>query len=115
MSSAFPLWSQDHETVGWHFIRGPNYDGHSIETDLADAWPAEGPPILWTRALGQGYSGFVAWGNRVATQYQTLGGQYLICLAADSGDTLWQYRYDWPYDPSGVYPGPRAMPTYFAG
>ena len=100
---------------GWPFIRGPNYDGRSDERGLAESWPDEGPPVLWTRPLGQGYSAFVAWDDRVATQYQTLGGQYLVCLEADSGETVWQRRYGLPYEPVGVYPGPRASPTYAGG
>jgi outer membrane protein assembly factor BamB len=103
-----PPGTDDH---GWPFIRGPNYDGHSAEIDLADSWPSEGPPVLWTRPLGQGYSGFVAAGNRVYTQYQTLAGQFVACLGADTGETIWTYRYDWPYEATGLYPGPRSTPT----
>ncbi|MHB9049316.1 MAG: PQQ-binding-like beta-propeller repeat protein, partial [Pirellulales bacterium] len=107
--------ASDAKDVGWPFVRGANYDGRSAERDLADSWPDEGPPVLWTRTLGQGYSAFVAWNDRIATQYQTLGGQYVICLSADSGETLWEHRYDWPYEPAGIYPGPRATPTYHGG
>jgi outer membrane protein assembly factor BamB len=99
----------------WPFIRGAHFDGHSSETGLADAWPSAGPPVLWTRGLGQGYSSFVAWSDRVATQAQTLGGQFVFCLSADTGETIWRYRYGWPYEPAGVYPGPRATPTYADG
>jgi outer membrane protein assembly factor BamB len=99
----------------WPGIRGPEWNGISDETGLADSWPVEGPPVLWTRELGQGYSAFVAWSNRIATQYQSLSGQYVICLDADTGHTIWEHRYDWPYDPAGVYPGPRATPMYKDG
>lgn len=105
----------DETATGWPFIRGANFDGKSPETDLLDSWPAPGPPVLWTRELGQGYSSFVAWDDRVSTQFQTLAGQFVICLDADSGATLWQYRYDWPHETAGVYPGPRATPTYAKG
>lgn len=47
------------------------------------------------------------------TQVQTLGGQYVVCLHADTGETIWERRYDWPYDAAGVYPGPRATPTLY--
>jgi outer membrane protein assembly factor BamB len=107
-----PSGQADH---GWPFVRGANFDGRSPETHLADEWPVKGPPVLWVRALGQGYSSFVAWGDRVATQYQTLAGQYVLCLNADTGETLWRHWYDWPYEPAGVYPGPRATPTYVDG
>jgi outer membrane protein assembly factor BamB len=114
-SSRNPFVAAGTEDPGWPFLRGPNYDGHSPETHISDAWPEKGPPVLWTRELGQGYSGFVAWKDRVATQFQTLGGQYVLCLHADSGKTLWQHRYDWPHEPAGVYPGPRATPTFSDG
>ncbi|HUG19431.1 MAG TPA: PQQ-binding-like beta-propeller repeat protein [Planctomycetaceae bacterium] len=106
---------------GWTSVRGPHFDGHSAEVQIADTWPSEGPPVLWTRELGQGYSAFTANGNRIFTQAQSLGGQYVYCLDAETGETIWSYRYDWPYEAVGVYPGPRATPTisgdrvYFAG
>ena len=100
---------------GWPFVRGPNFDGASAEIHLAEEWPAAGPPVLWTRSLGQGYSGFVAQDDRVYTQYQDFGGQYVVCLAADTGKTIWRCRYDWPYELAGMYPGPRATPTLAAG
>jgi hypothetical protein len=100
---------------GWNFIRGANYDAHSPETHIAEQWPEDGPPILWTRELGQGFSAFVAQSGRVYTQRQTLAGQSVICLDAETGATVWEYRYDWPYEPAGVYPGPRATPTISDG
>ncbi|HXT58034.1 MAG TPA: PQQ-binding-like beta-propeller repeat protein, partial [Pirellulales bacterium] len=100
---------------GWPFVRGPTYDGHSPETNLADEWPDEGPPVLWSRTLGQGYSAFVAAGQQIYTQYQTLTGQYVVSLDAETGDMIWQYRYEMAYDPMGLYPGPRATPTLAAG
>ena len=99
----------------WPTVRGPHFDGHSSETDLVDSWTESGPPVLWTRELGQGYSAFVGWNNRVATQAQTYAGQFVFCLDADTGRTIWRYRYDWQHDPSGRYPGPRATPTYSDG
>ena len=71
--------------------------------------------MLWVRELGRGYSGFAAVGDRVYTQTQTLYGQSVVCLEADTGRTIWQQRYDWPYDAAGMYPGPRATPTYCEG
>lgn len=97
----------------WPSVRGQNFDGHSLETDLVDGWPEEGPPVLWVRNLGQGYSAFAAKGDRVFTQAQNITGQYLYCLEADTGKTIWEYRYDWPYESAGVYPGPRGTPTLY--
>ncbi|WP_372721639.1 PQQ-binding-like beta-propeller repeat protein [Novipirellula sp.] len=96
---------------GWPHIRGPHYDGRSAETGLADQWPTQGPPVLWTKELGQGYSGFVIADDRAYTQYQTLTGQFVLCLDAETGETIWRYRYDWAFQPTGLYPGPRSTPT----
>src|SRR4051794_33976365 len=76
----------------WPHLRGPQYNGLSTETGLADAWPAAGPPLLWTRQLGQGFSGFVVAQGKAFTQRQTPAGQYLLCLDPDSGQTLWESR-----------------------
>lgn len=108
---ANPFLPEGAPDVGWPFLRGPNFDGHSAEVRLAEAWPEEGPPVVWARDLGQGYSALVVVEDRVFTQYQTVSGQYVICLSADSGKTLWQHRYDWAYELTGLYPGPRSTPT----
>lgn len=100
---------------GWPSLRGPTFDGHSREVHIADNWPPEGPPVLWTRELGQGYSAIIAVGDRVYTQGQTLSGQYVYCLKSETGETHWTYQIDWPYEGIGVYPGPRSTPTYDAG
>jgi hypothetical protein len=99
----------------WPQLRGPTFDSYTQEIEFADAWPDAGPPVLWTRELGQGYSGFIAVGQRVFTQTQTLYRQSLVCLDAETGETIWTHHYGWPYDGGGLYPGPRATPTWFQG
>lgn len=100
---------------GWPHRRGPRYDAISNETDLADSWPPEGPPVLWTLELGRGYSGFTAVGNRVYTQTQSLTAQSVVCLDGDTGARIWRHDYAWPYEAAGMYPGPRATPSFNAG
>jgi outer membrane protein assembly factor BamB len=100
---------------GWPHLRGPGYDGRSDETELADAWPAKGPPVLWTREIGAGYSGLIVQGGRVYTQTQSLTGQSVLALDADTGQTIWEHGYGWPYQAGGMFPGPRATPTLFHG
>lgn len=110
-SDTNPFLASDQADLGWPHIRGPNYDAVSAEVRLADAWPDEGPPVLWAIDLGQGYSSWTVKDNRAYTQYQTLAGQFVICVDASTGETIWQYRYDWPFEASGLYPGPRSTPT----
>jgi outer membrane protein assembly factor BamB len=95
----------------WPQWRGPTHDGIATKEQLVDSFPKDGPPVLWVRDLGQGYSGMAVVGGRVYTQTQTLYEQQLICLAADSGKTLWTLNIGWPYDGGGLYPGPRSTPA----
>ncbi|HEY8748710.1 MAG TPA: PQQ-binding-like beta-propeller repeat protein [Tepidisphaeraceae bacterium] len=97
---------------GWPHFRGPTYDAHSSETELANTWPAQGPPILWSKEIGPGYSGFIVHGNRAYTQTQALTEQKVLALDADTGQVLWQHGYNWPYQAGGMFPGPRSTPTW---
>lgn len=95
----------------WPSFRGPTHDGLAAGETLFDNWPEAGPAVAWSRSIGQGYSGIVVAGNRAFTQEQTLYHQALICLDAETGNTLWSYRYGWPHEGGGLYPGPRATPA----
>ena len=95
----------------WPHVRGPNYDAISHETGLVDHWPESGPPVLWTRELGPGYSAFIVAEGRAFTLFQTTGGIFLISLDVDTGAEIWKERVDWPWQPGGMYPGPYASPT----
>lgn len=100
---------------GWPHLRGPDYNAHQTGCELAESWPTEGPPVLWIAEIGRGYSGVIAVGNRVYAQGQTLTQQRVLALDADTGSVAWEHRYGWPYDPGGMYPGPRATPTWSDG
>ena len=115
MSQGVAQDAQSHEREskrGWPHLRGPHYNSVSDESGLLDSWPAEGPPVLWIKKLGQGYSGFTIVDGRAYTQTQTLTGQYVVCLNADTGDSIWEHRYGLQYEPLSVYPGPRSTPTF---
>ncbi len=109
------LETSELKQTSWPQLRGPTFDSISAETGLADSWPEGGPPLVWTRELGQGYSSFAAVGNCVFTQTQNLYQQSIVCLDAETGDTVWTHHYGWPYDGGGLYPGPRSTPTCHKG
>lgn len=76
-----PITADDDHSVSendWPFIRRPACDDHSAETGLIDACPAEDPPMLWSRKLGQSYSTYIAVKGRVFTQAQSNGPA--VCL-----------------------------------
>jgi len=41
----------------WPQFLGPTRNGVYPGTDLAESWPKEGPPIVWRKKVGQGFSG----------------------------------------------------------
>lgn len=99
----------------WPHVRGPAYDAHSAETGFVSPWPEAGPPVLWIRELGPGYSAFTIAENRAFTLFQTNAGMFLIALDAGTGAELWKERVDWPWQQGGMYPGPYASPTVSEG
>src|SRR5580704_9432338 len=110
-----PFLSAVASSADWPHIRGPSYDAISREYGLVDHWPESGPPVLWTRELGPGYSAFVVAEGRAFTLFQTIGGIFLIGLDVDTGAEIWKERVDWPWQPGGLYPGPYASPTWYDG
>ena len=98
-------------TEDWPHLRGKNYDAKGGDTALVDSFPKDGPVVAWTKQLGQGYSAITVQERRCYTQYQTVFGQYVVCLDLESGETIWETRYDEPSDPTGIYPGPKSTPT----
>ena len=49
----------------WPQFLGPNRNLVTSETNLAPHWPQEGPPTVWHRKVGQGFSGPVVQGDRL--------------------------------------------------
>jgi outer membrane protein assembly factor BamB len=93
---------------------GPNRDFKYDVSGLARSWPAEGPPQVWKRALGDGYSGIVASDGLLYTMYRPSEKQEaVVALDAASGATVWEHAYDAPFTKQYVLeqgPGPRATP-----
>ncbi len=88
-----------HVTVAqaqWPQFGGPNRDFTSPSTGLAIQWPDGGPKKLWSRKLGNGYSGIAVDGGTLYTMYRTGDDEVVIALAADTGDTKWEHRYSAP-------------------
>ena len=60
------------ETVAqeWRQWGGPHRDFISEATGLADRWPPEGPPVVWSRSLGSGHSAILVAAGRLFTLYR---------------------------------------------
>ena len=112
--SAIPL-AADGSKAQWSQWLGPYRDGVSPETDLLKDWPDTGPPQVWKVEGGEGFSGISAAGDRLYTMYVSVGQEYVVALAADTGKEIWRYRSGEIFNDTMGGNGPRSTPTVAAG
>jgi outer membrane protein assembly factor BamB len=111
LALAAPAVRADGEWLQWG---GPNRD-FMIEraAPLSTSWSENGPKTLWKRALGDGYSGILVDGDRLYTMHRREGDDVVVCLAAATGETLWQTPYPAPPLQKQIVdfgPGPHSTP-----
>jgi outer membrane protein assembly factor BamB len=100
------------QSPAWPQWGGPNRDFKVEVKNLAGSWPEKGPPQLWKRALGEGYSGIAASDDSLYTMYRQGDQEVVISLDASAGATIWEHRYEAPFNGfnQDAGPGPHAMP-----
>lgn len=115
LPAAVPAAVAGDRDASWTQFGGARQDFRADAGALADAWPADGPKRLWTRELGDGYSGIVVEDGRLYTMYRDAdaGEEVVVCLDEETGATVWETRYDADPDEGHVAQfgeGPRATP-----
>ena len=100
----------------WPQFLGPTRNGVSTETGLKAAWPKDGPPVVWQKDIGEGFSGPVVVGARVVLFHRVGDEEVVECLNAADGTTKWKTGYPTSYrDNYGKGDGPRATPLVADG
>jgi len=95
----------------WPNWRGPKRDAICRETGLLQAWPPEGPKLLWkATGLGAGYSGPAIVATTLYTMGNLDGHEHVLALDTTTGKRLWA-RPIGPVEYIGYSPGTRATPT----
>ena len=94
----------------WPQFRGVNRDGVSAETGLPRSFPAEGPRVVWKRAIGEGFSGISVVGDRLYTMDSDGTTEYVLALEAGSGKEIWRVPAG-PKLNDSMGNGPRTTPT----
>ncbi len=103
---------------------GPHRSFNVDAPALAKKWPKDGPPRIWSRRLGEGYSAIVGEADRLYTMYSIRektgeekwaleGKEAVVCLNAKTGENVWEYVYDvpWAKDMNMEFgPGPHSTP-----
>jgi outer membrane protein assembly factor BamB len=80
----------------WPRFRGANFDAISTEeVRLARTWPEQGPRVLWSISLGEGYAGAAVLAGRVyILDYDRENEADAVrCLSLADGEEIWRYSY----------------------
>ncbi len=78
-------------SLEWPQFAGPHRNFTSDAKGLANSWPAAGPKKLWSRDLGEGYSGIAVDGAVLYTMYRRGSDEVTLAAATATGKTLWEY------------------------
>jgi outer membrane protein assembly factor BamB len=98
----------------WLQWGGPKGDFTVDVRGLAEDWPESGPPQLWKRRLGDGYSCVLSKGDGLFTMYREKDEEIVVALDAATGETRWEHRAArtiWPDMVKDFGEGPNATPT----
>lgn len=99
----------------WPQWRGPNQDGISHETDLAESWPDGGPKILWRLPLAGGFSSVSVADGTAYTMTGSEEGEFVVAIEPKNGSVLWKTRIGDLFVDEEYGSGPRATPTIDEG
>src|ERR1700681_3166347 len=69
----------------WPQFLGPERNGVPPETGLLQKWPKDGPPLVWSRPVGEGYSGPVIAGERLILFHRVGNEEVVECLDPATG------------------------------
>ena len=101
----------------WPQWGGSRRDFAVERENTLEAWPDTGPPVLWRRELGAGFSAIVVAGDRLFTMYRRDDREFLVAASIDSGKTLWERSYpaavpsDHPHLDTSYGAGPNSTPA----
>lgn len=99
----------------WPEFMGPTRDQVSTEAGLLDAFPEEGPRLVWENALGKGYSAPSVRGDLLVVHHRVGDEEVVEALDAKTGAARWRHGYPSTYnDPFGYNNGPRCTPLLTA-
>ena len=102
---------ESREGKDWPRFLGPSKFGISTETGLLKKWPEKGPPLIWERKVGSGYSAPSILGNRLVLHHRLGDHEIVECMRADTGKKIWDLKYESTFtDPFGYSNGPRCSP-----
>src|SRR5262245_23713266 len=77
--------------IPWTQWGGPTRNFQTESSGLKEKWQAAGPPVLWKRALGDGYSSPLVEAGTLYTMYGRPREEIVLAADAATGKTLWEH------------------------
>jgi outer membrane protein assembly factor BamB len=102
----------------WPQWGGPRRDFQAADVELDASWPESGPPRLWMRTLGEGYSAIAVVDGVLFTMYRRDDDtEVVVAIDAASGETRWEHAYEGSISGlnTGYGDGPHSTPLIHAG
>jgi len=95
----------------WPAFLGPLGTGITRDTGIGDRWPETGPPVVWSKRIGAGYSSPSIRGGKLVVHHRLRNTEVVECLHAGTGEPIWKFDYASEFrDPYGYNNGPRCTP-----
>ncbi len=96
----------------WPQLLGPTRDAVYAGPALAEMWPKNGPPVIWTISLGEGYSNPIVGEGRLVICHR-IGDELLVdCLDPRSGRKHWGFKHAMKFQDGAYFDsGPRPTPA----
>jgi len=94
----------------WPQYLGPGRNGISMETGIKRSWSGDGPSVLWTFPLSEGFSGAAVSNGKVFV-LDRVGNEQDVLRSIDlaTGRERWTFAYDAPGE--FEHHGSRSVPT----
>ena len=100
------------QIVPWTQWGGPHRNFQTEASGLKETWPPAGPPVIWKRPLGEGYSSPVVENGMLYTMYGKPREEVVVAMSAGDGKTVWEqsapmtFQSDAPEQGNGPYSTP---------
>lgn len=102
-------------SADWPHFLGPNANGTSAEKGLINSFPDGGPPLLWEKEIGAGYSAPSIRAGKLVLHHRVKDEEIVEAFDVADGKPLWRYAYPSTFvDPFGYNNGPRCTPLLTA-
>ncbi len=100
----------------WPQLLGPTSDAVYAGPPLAEQWPKEGPRVVWSAEIGEGYSSPVVSTGKLVVCHRRGDNLVVDCRDPKTGRVLWTFEHAMKFQ-DGAYQdsGPRPTPTIHDG